>query len=269
MPAQFRNIVGRAREDLVITTRFYVNGVLFNPFNISSVEIYDAETGGTLQASLTPVNVSIGEYTATWSIPAGQAAGTYYDRWTWQAQSDMSSQIRVYSFRVDSPVASADSTRTSGKGPLFVTSKEICFFNHIGKELIQRIVGQQVIYYSVSEEHTKSHRLYDEAIRKTTFRPVEMNALILYNEPQQTVGKFSIDTTYTTEMYFHIHELEERNVIPREGDFIKWGTVVYEIEQLTKPQIVYGQINNRVMVKAKCRVARKSQFEVLDSLPTQ
>lgn len=149
---------------------------------------------------------------------------------------------------------------------LFVDSKQVRFFNGITKELLQKIVCQKVIYYSVSERHTKSHRIYDEAIKKTVHRPVEVNALVLYDKPVQTNTQFTTDTVYRTEVYFHVSELEERNLVPREGDFVKFGDILYEIEQLTKPQIVYGQVENLVMVKATCRVSRKSQFEVLDDI---
>lgn len=151
--------------------------------------------------------------------------------------------------------------------PLFIGKKEVRFFNSITKELVQEIVAEKVIYYSVSEQHTKSHSLYDEAIKKTVFTPVEVNALVLYNQPKQTNTQFSIDTLYSIEVYFHIHELQERNIIPREGDFLKYGTIVYEIQKLTRPQIVYGQMQNEVMVKAECIVSRKTQFEVLDGIP--
>jgi|SRR3990167_224587 len=150
-------------------------------------------------------------------------------------------------------------------GPLFVTPKEIDFFNSITKELIQRIVAQEITYYSVSEEHTKTHDLYEEAIRKTVFVPVTINALVLYDPPKQTANQFSIDTIYSIEAYFHIHELRERNIIPREGDFVKFGNIFYEIEKLTRPQIVYGQMDHEVMVKAECRVSRRSQFDFVDS----
>ena len=150
--------------------------------------------------------------------------------------------------------------------PLFVGDREVSFFHGINKELLQKIVQQKIIYYSVSLEHTKSHRLYDEAVRKTVFTPVEVHALILYLEPEQKVDQFSIDTVYKIETYFYQEELRERKLIPREGDFVKFGDVVYEIEKLNKPQITYGQIDKEVMVKAVCRVARESQFKVLDDI---
>jgi len=262
--ARLRSTIGRVGSSVILITRFYANGALFNPYAISSVAVYDAETGGNLVATLTPTNTSTGVYEAVWSIPVGQAPSVYFDRWTWQAQSDMPVQVRTYSFRVDGSYAdsSADTPRRI-IGPLFVTSKEINFFNHVNKELIQRIIAQRIIYYAVSEEHTKTHQLYDEAIKKTTFDPVEINALVLYKAPEQSATQFTIDTVYAIECYFHIHELRERSIIPREGDFVRFGTIIYEVEKLTRPQITYGQIDNEVMVKAECRVSRKSQFELV------
>jgi hypothetical protein len=150
---------------------------------------------------------------------------------------------------------------------LFLSTKEIRFFNSLNKELIQKIVAQKIIYYSVSEEHTQVNDLYKESINKTVYVPVEINARVLYNEPQQTTGQFTIDTKYSIEVYFHMDELEERKIIAREGDFLKFGTVVYEIQKLTRPQITYGLIEQEVMTKAECIVSRKSNFEVLDNIP--
>lgn len=149
---------------------------------------------------------------------------------------------------------------------LFLSTKEIHFFNSLNKELIQKIVQQKIIYYSVSEEHTQVNDLYKESINKTVYVPVEINARVLYKEPEQSVGQFSIDTKYSIEVYFHMDELEQRKLIPREGDFLKFGTVVYEIQRLTRPQITYGLIEQEVMTKAECIVSRKSNFEVLDKI---
>jgi hypothetical protein len=262
--ARLRSTIGKVGNDVALTTRFYVNGQLFDPYDISSVEIYDAETGGNLIAALSsPAKTSVGVYQTSWSIPVGTAPAVFYDRWTWQAASDISVQIRTYALRVDGSYTPGPPGRLTG--PLFVTPKEISFFNHMSKELIQRIISQKIIYYAVSEEHTKTHGLYAEAIRKTTYEPIEVNALVLYKNPTQSNTQFTIDTIYSIECYFHIHELREREVIPREGDFVQFGTVVYEIETLSRPQITYGQIDNEVMVKAECRVSRKSQFEIINS----
>jgi len=254
---------GEIGKIITLGTRYYVNGDLYDPYAVSNVTIQTERTGGTVLATLTPTHISTGLYEIQWTIPANTPLGTLYDSWTHQATSDMAQHTRVYSFTVSA--YSDASVKPSIHGPLFVGHQEVSFFNSITKELIQKIVAQRVIYYSVSDQHTKSHQLYDEAVSKIVFPPVEINALVMYNAPTQNVTKFSVDTSYSLEIYFHSHELVERNIVPREGDFIKWENITYEVEQLTSPQIIFGQIQNKVMIKATCRVARKSQFEVLDT----
>jgi hypothetical protein len=147
---------------------------------------------------------------------------------------------------------------------LFVSDKELHFINSLNKELIQNVVNQKIIYYSVSDEHTKSNDLYNESIHKTVFNPVEINARLLFKAPDQTTTNFSMNTSFEMEAYFHMDELIQRKITPREGDFMKWGKVVYEIKKLTKPQIIAGQIEQEMMMKAECVVSRKSNFDVVD-----
>jgi hypothetical protein len=255
--------VGTVNSTIPLRSRFYLNGSLVNPYVVNDVRILTA-VSGTLLDTITPTQVSRGLYQAAWDIPI-ISAGTYYDEWSWQAESGMGTQVRVYSFRVDA--APEVAVKKEASGPLFVGDREVNFFNGINKELLQKIVRQKLIYYSVSVQHTNTHKLYDEAVNKTVFTPVEIFALVLYKEPDQTVGKYSIDTIYSIETYFYQEELRERELIPREGDFVKFGNVVYEIEKLTRPQIVFGQISREVMVKANCRVARESQFKTFDGIP--
>ncbi len=145
---------------------------------------------------------------------------------------------------------------------LFITNKDVNFFNVIGKELIQDVVGQQITYYAVSSELTKTDDLYGEALKKTVYHPVEINALVLYNNPSQNIDQFSMDTVYTIEVYFLIDELTERGIEPKVGDFVQFGSQFYEVQQLTKPDLVYGQVENKVQARAICGVARAGQFKL-------
>jgi hypothetical protein len=104
--------------------------------------------------------------------------------------------------------------------------------------------------------------LYNEAIEKVIYNPVVVNALVLYNPPEQTSTGMGLDTIYSIEVYMHVHELDERSIIPREGDFVKFGEVMYETIKVTKPQITFGQINRQVMYKLVCNIARESNFKI-------
>jgi hypothetical protein len=147
---------------------------------------------------------------------------------------------------------------------LFVTDKELHLINSITKELVQKVVDQKILYYSVSEEHTKTNDLYNESIRKVVYEPVELNARVLLLPPENTTTNFTSDLIFRIEVYFHLDELYQRNLTPRQGDFIKWNKIVYEIQTLTSPQITFGQIEQEVMLKAVCQSTRKSNLDVKD-----
>ena len=117
-------------------------------------------------------------------------------------------------------------------------------------------------YYALELVQNNVHRLYNEAVRKTWSPPVKINALVLYDNPEVTSTGFGLDSKYSADVYFHTQELVERNVSPREGDFVEYGQVVYEITKVTQPQVVFGQINNKILTKCTCVPSRENQFQV-------
>lgn len=142
----------------------------------------------------------------------------------------------------------------------FVTARELSFIDGINRELIQEVVGQEVLYYSLMVEGSEVNDIYGEAIRKTWAPPVRVNALVNYDNPSVRSTAIGVDSDYSLEVYFHSAELRERNVEPREGDFLEFGQVHYEIAGVTRPQLVFGQVNDRIMTKCVCVPSREGQF---------
>lgn len=142
----------------------------------------------------------------------------------------------------------------------FVTEREIAFINRITHELVQRVMGQVVWYYEIDLERSKVDTLYQETIQKTWKKPVKANARVLWDNNQSVTNTFGVDSKYTLEVYFHPEELRERNLKPREGDFIEFGEVFFEITSVTQPEIIFGQINNKTDTKCTCIPAREGQF---------
>lgn len=149
----------------------------------------------------------------------------------------------------------------NGPGPMFVTDREINFVNTINKELIQHVVGQWVNYYAMSLKHTRVDDLYNEAVQKVWLPPVQITARVLWDSPTVTSTPQGQDTKYEAEVYFHNQELTERNVLPKEGDYVEFGQVFFEITSVTEPQLVFGQVNNRMMKKCVCVPSREGQFQ--------
>lgn len=139
--------------------------------------------------------------------------------------------------------------------------KEDQFVSSISKELIQAVIGQEVFYYAVSFEQTTTNDLYNEAITKVTSAPVKCNALVYYQNTTEVVNAISADSANPLDIHFHTQELADRGLNPKMGDFVQFGDLVYEIYSVTQPQLVFGQIEQKIMTKCVCGPARKGQFD--------
>lgn len=142
----------------------------------------------------------------------------------------------------------------------FITEREIAFIHRVNHELIQKVVGQEISYYAISLEKSRVDDLYREAVEKVWDPPVLINARVMWDNTQSSSTTFGVDSKYNLEVYFHKLELDERNVKPKEGDFIEFGGVFFEITSVTQPQIVFGQVNNKIMTKCVCVPSREGQF---------
>ena len=91
---------GTIGKSISLGIKFYQNGDLYDPYEITSVGIYTAESGGTLVAALSATRLSTGYYVATWNIPSSYTATTLYDQWVWQAESTMATNTQTYSFDI-------------------------------------------------------------------------------------------------------------------------------------------------------------------------
>lgn len=144
----------------------------------------------------------------------------------------------------------------------FITQRELNLIDSLDRELIQHVVGQEVKYYAVSVPETSPHRLYKEAIKKTWSPPVRINARVLWENQNTKTTQMGLDSSYAAEVYFHKKELRERNVQPREGDYLEFGNVVFEITSVTEPDIIFGKIDQKSQTKCVCIPSREGQMQV-------
>ena len=146
--------------------------------------------------------------------------------------------------------------------PLFVGKAERDFVKQINDEVIERVVGQQVMYFPIDIEHTNYHPVYGEAIEKTFLPPVRVYALVEYGGVETMfMDNISIDKKTTAIVKFHKRRLtEDQNLFVREGDFIKYGNIFYEIVKTNEPKQLFGQIDHKFEIIADCIRARDGLF---------
>ena len=57
--------------------------------------------------------------------------------------------------------------------PLFLGKKERDLVKQVNDELIERVIGQDLLYYAISLQETDFHPIYGEAIEKSFYPPLE------------------------------------------------------------------------------------------------
>lgn len=147
--------------------------------------------------------------------------------------------------------------------PLFTGKKERDLVKQVNDELIERVIGQQVLYYPISLEHTDFHDLYGEAIKKTFLPPIRVYALVSFEGIEtQWMDSVGIDKNSSIVIHFHKRRLtEDQDLFVRVGDFVLYGDIYYEITSLNEPRQLFGQIDHRIEISANCIKAREGLFD--------
>ena len=147
--------------------------------------------------------------------------------------------------------------------PLFLGKKERDLVKQVNDELIERVIGQQVVYYPIDVDRTNFNDLYGEAIEKTFLPPVRVYALVEFEGIKTKYSSnIGLDKDVSLVVHFHKRRLtEDQDLFVREGDFVVYGDVFYEIVTLGEPKQLFGQIDHRIEISAKCIRAREGLFD--------
>ena len=147
--------------------------------------------------------------------------------------------------------------------PMFFGKKERDLVKQVNDELIERVIGQQVLYYPVSVEHSDVHSLYGESINKTFLPPIRVYALIEWEGIQtEYLASYGVDKNTTITIHFHKRRLaEDQDLFVREGDFVAYDNRHYQIVTLSEPKRLFGQEQHKLEISAKCIRAREGLFD--------
>lgn len=144
--------------------------------------------------------------------------------------------------------------------PLFLGEKERNLVKQVNDEIIERVIGQTVTYYPMSREHT-NYNLYGEAVNKTFLSPIKVLALVEWEGSKTETKVFGIDRVTNITVNFHRRRLtEDQDLYVREGDFLFYGDTFYEIVTIAETKNLFGQVDHKFEVIAKCIKARESVF---------
>ena len=143
----------------------------------------------------------------------------------------------------------------------FITTRELALIDSLTKELTQEVSRQYVLYYAIDPETSVVHDVYDEAVVKNFMPPVKVVARVEYDELATKAGGGVLDSNYSVTVLIQPQELLDRNVHPREGDFVEYGQVMFEISSVKMRHPAFGQMNEKVTVELTCVPSREGQFK--------
>mgnify|MGYP003657543773 CR=1 FL=1 len=150
---------------------------------------------------------------------------------------------------------------TNPPPPLFFGEKERNLVKQVNDELIERVIGQSIVYYPISLEKTHFHPLYEEAIEKTFLPPIRVYALIEWGAAETTTTGYGLDKTAGIIVHFHRRRLtEDQDVNVQEGDFVLYDQTLYEIVTTVQPRRLFGQDQHQIEISANCIQARSGVF---------
>lgn len=145
--------------------------------------------------------------------------------------------------------------------PMFLGKKERDLTKQVNDELIERVIGQTIIYFPLNVKNSNFHPLYGEAINKTFLRPIIIKALIKIDEHQTSTEVYGLDKSSKITVNFHKRRLtEDQDLFVREGDVIFYGLNFYEIVKLSETRSLFGQIDHKFEIQATCVRVREGFF---------
>tara|TARA_R110002110_G_scaffold74516_5_gene197174 strand:- start:2748 stop:3203 length:456 start_codon:yes stop_codon:yes gene_type:complete len=149
---------------------------------------------------------------------------------------------------------------------MFLGKKERDLVKQVNDELIERVIGQDIVYYPIDIPHSDFHPLYGEAVVKNFLSPIRIYALITWEGYATTTSNFGIDKRLSIVVNFHRRRLvEDQDLYVREGDFVLYGQDFFEIVSTNSPRHIFGQGQGgweRMMeIEAKCIKAREGLFD--------
>ena len=147
--------------------------------------------------------------------------------------------------------------------PLFLGRKERNLVKQVNDELIEKVIGQQILYYPIDLDSTNFNELYGEAIEKTFLPPIRVYALVEFTEYSTSyLENMGIDKSWEIAVNFHRRRLtEDQDLYVREGEFVLYGDFYYEIVKLSEPRKLFGQVDHSFEIIATCKRARKGLFD--------
>ena len=124
---------------------------------------------------------------------------------------------------------------------LYGQMRDISMFRFINRELMHKIISQQVVFYKCNTVQTITN-IYGEASQGRVFEePVILFALIEIGDQTAPIMDNLVGFDWPVTFRFLRDDLTEANLVPNIGDFIMWNDGYCEIDNENIVQYFVGK----------------------------
>jgi hypothetical protein len=114
------------------------------------------------------------------------------------------------------------------------------FFRHHNRQLLNRIISQEVLYYKLSLAETK-HNIYGESKTKMYYQPILITCLYEVSEQTSEDAEYGKSRAQIVNFRFLRDDLIDLQLVPEPGDIIGWQESYYEVDLITENQRFMGK----------------------------
>ena len=139
---------------------------------------------------------------------------------------------------------------------LFLGQRESDFFSDITKEIIKDVAGQKIFYYTIREDLSDVHDVYEESLHKIFNPPIEVECLVEWQPSEVKTTQYGHEQIKVITAYLHNRDLIDRDIDIRQGDYISYGEFFFEITSFVYDKLIYGQVERVASVKLMAKQAR-------------
>jgi hypothetical protein len=123
---------------------------------------------------------------------------------------------------------------------LFGGPRARSFFRRHSRQLLNRIVGEEVLYYKLSLKET-THNLYGESKKKMYQQPILITCFYEVMDQTSEDAEFGKSRAQLVNFRFLRDDMVVLNLLPEAGDIISWQESYYEVDLITENQRVMGK----------------------------
>jgi len=119
-------------------------------------------------------------------------------------------------------------------------------------ELLEIVSKQPIIVYSIEQDDTSAHDLYNESTEKGFRQPVRTYARVEYADPEQAYSSFGPELKRRISAYFLKYRLHEIGLVIRVGDYLDFNSTFFEVTSVVEPAGYFGlpQYHYAILVNA-------------------